>query len=526
MTIAPRTAFGRSSNSGREEDRRREDEARGHERRQLRLGPGRLGRGGLGQARVGREAAEQAAGDVRGTQREQLLVGVDLVAVPARRIRGPRRPTRRPRGTRSRRLRGSARGSRRRAGSGGRSRAARSTTSPTTLTPLSCRWSTGTATSPSTSAISGPGIRLEIRRRTRISTSDTRPIASVYGSVFGISATSWRSWSGTEPLTDGTPSSLGSCPTTIVIARPKMNPVTTDFVRKSATKPSRRQAARRGGARRRSSPAPPSARGSSAGSPPARSTTTAADMIAIVELAVTLRWRLVPNIGVDRHRRERRREADLGRDARQPRVGERDRHHHDPRGQRGDQVGAQPGARIGPGPRRDRNIARDERSDPVREPCAVRGAVSRHSGLSPGATRPMDMGDRARPGQHSDAPGADGIAQIARSVGSTASSAGVDRGVRAGPDRLDASRGQAGGHPAPHLGLDLRARVRSGPTAEAERRAGRRQPDRPGVPGHVQELACEGFVLRQRRVRRRRTPRSRPRRRQPAMPSRSTVARA
>ena len=33
----------------------------------------------------------------------------------------------------------------------------------------------------------------------------------------------------------------------------------------------------------------------SAGSPPARSTTTAADMIAIVELAVTLRWRLVPN---------------------------------------------------------------------------------------------------------------------------------------------------------------------------------------------------------------------------------------
>ena len=111
-------------------------------------------------------------------------------------------------------------------------------TSPTTLTPFACRSSTGTATSPSTSAISGPGIRLEIRRRTRISTSDTRPIASVYGSVFGISATSWRSWSGTEPLTDGTPSSLGSCPTTIVIARPKMNPVTTDLVRKSATKPS------------------------------------------------------------------------------------------------------------------------------------------------------------------------------------------------------------------------------------------------------------------------------------------------
>ena len=61
----------------------------------------------------------------------------------------------------------------------------------------------------------------------------------MYGSVSGISATSWRSWSGTEPLTDGTPSSLGSCPTTIVIARPKMNPVTTDLVRKSATKPSR-----------------------------------------------------------------------------------------------------------------------------------------------------------------------------------------------------------------------------------------------------------------------------------------------
>ena len=52
-------------------------------------------------------------------------------------------------------------------------------TAPTTLTPLSCRLRTGTATSPSTSAISGPGIRLEITRSTTISTSDTRPIASV-----------------------------------------------------------------------------------------------------------------------------------------------------------------------------------------------------------------------------------------------------------------------------------------------------------------------------------------------------------
>ena len=90
--------------------------------------------------------------------------------------------------------------------------------------------------------------------------------------------------------------------------------------------------------------------------------------------------------GVDRHGRERRRQADLGRDARQPRVGERDRHHHDPRGQRGDQVGAQPGARIGPGPRRDRDIPRDERSDPVREPCAV--------------SRSRQPSRRALPGRH------------------------------------------------------------------------------------------------------------------------------
>jgi hypothetical protein len=74
----------------------------------------------------------------------------------------------------------------------------------------------------------------------------------------------------------------------IVSASPKMKPVMTDFVRKSEMKP------------RRTIPAPirirPTMSASAvlsamnvAGSPPARSPTTEADMIAIVELTVTLR---------------------------------------------------------------------------------------------------------------------------------------------------------------------------------------------------------------------------------------------
>ena len=73
-----------------------------------------------------------------------------------------------------------------------------------------------------------------------------------------------------------------------------MNPVTTDLVRKSATKPSRATPATSSRTPTVIASAAVSSR-NSAGSPPARSTTTAADMIAIVELAVTLRWRLVPN---------------------------------------------------------------------------------------------------------------------------------------------------------------------------------------------------------------------------------------
>ncbi len=165
---------------------------------------------------------------------------------------------------------------------------------PTTLTPWSSRSISGTAIRPSTRAIRGPGILREIARSTRIRTRAVSPTARVYGLVSGMVSTSARSCSGTEPPLEGTPSSFGSWPTMIVIASPKMNPVTTDLVRKSAMNPSLA--------------IPPAASSSPtvsasaevrritcASSPPARSTTTAADMIAIVELTVTLRWRLVPN---------------------------------------------------------------------------------------------------------------------------------------------------------------------------------------------------------------------------------------
>jgi hypothetical protein len=79
----------------------------------------------------------------------------------------------------------------------------------------------------------------------------------------------------------------------IVIESPTMNPVTTDLVRKSEMKPSR--------ARPPATSIPPTIRARAAVSPryaegsrPARSAITDADITAIVELTVTLRWRLEP----------------------------------------------------------------------------------------------------------------------------------------------------------------------------------------------------------------------------------------
>ena len=69
------------------------------------------------------------------------------------------------------------------------------------------------------------------------------------------------SWIWIGPLAPGTPSSLGSWPMMIVIARPKTKPVTTDFARKSEMNPSRaKPAARRTTPTTRASP--PSAPGS------------------------------------------------------------------------------------------------------------------------------------------------------------------------------------------------------------------------------------------------------------------------
>jgi hypothetical protein len=57
--------------------------------------------------------------------------------------------------------------------------------------------------------------------------------------VSGIASISWTTCSGSEPLRPGTPRTLGICPMMIVIASPKMKPVTTDLARKSEMKPSR-----------------------------------------------------------------------------------------------------------------------------------------------------------------------------------------------------------------------------------------------------------------------------------------------
>ena len=112
-------------------------------------------------------------------------------------------------------------------------------TGPTTLTPLAARSNTETATIPATSATNAPGIRFETSLSPRIRMSAPTPTARVYGFVSGRFSTSWPSCSITEPVPAGTPKSLGNWPTMIVIANPKMNPVTTDLVRKSEMKPSR-----------------------------------------------------------------------------------------------------------------------------------------------------------------------------------------------------------------------------------------------------------------------------------------------
>ena len=120
-----------------------------------------------------------------------------------------------------------------------RSTAGRSRSRPTTLTPWSSRSSSG----------HGDQAQHEGDQRRRGSCARSR---AARGSGRGRSGrpracTGWcpgarrpagRSCSGTEPPLDGTPRSLGSWPTMIVIASPKMNPVTTDLVRKSAMNPS------------------------------------------------------------------------------------------------------------------------------------------------------------------------------------------------------------------------------------------------------------------------------------------------
>ena len=79
----------------------------------------------------------------------------------------------------------------------------------------------------------------------------------------------------------------------IVIDRPKTKPVTTDLAMKSEMNPSRtRPAAMRIAPTTRARPELSTR--NLVGSPAASGATTAADITAIVELAVTFRCRLVP----------------------------------------------------------------------------------------------------------------------------------------------------------------------------------------------------------------------------------------
>ena len=74
---------------------------------------------------------------------------------------------------------------------------------------------------------------------------DSSPTARVGRLVSGSSSIRLASWIWIGPLAPGTPSSFGSWPMMIVIARPKTKPVTTDLAMKSEMNPSRAKPAAR-----------------------------------------------------------------------------------------------------------------------------------------------------------------------------------------------------------------------------------------------------------------------------------------
>src|SRR4029450_11331180 len=92
---------------------------------------------------------------------------------------------------------------------------------------------------PSTTATSDPGTIGATRLSPRISASDTSPSSRVSQWVWSSWPSRCQSCSKNSPLPLGTPNSLGSCPTTIVRARPMMKPLSTGSEMKLATKPSR-----------------------------------------------------------------------------------------------------------------------------------------------------------------------------------------------------------------------------------------------------------------------------------------------
>ena len=100
---------------------------------------------------------------------------------------------------------------------------------------------------PPTRTTSGPGIRGVATRRMSTAAIESSPTARVGRLVSGSSSIRLASWTWIGPLAPGTPSSLGSWPMTIVIARPKTKPVTTDLAMKSEMNPEPGEAGRRGG---------------------------------------------------------------------------------------------------------------------------------------------------------------------------------------------------------------------------------------------------------------------------------------
>ena len=84
MMIAPRTAFGKSENSGASATSVRIDERAGDQRRERRAGAGRFVERAGGQARRDRHPAEGACRDVGHALRDRLLIDVNAVAVPRR----------------------------------------------------------------------------------------------------------------------------------------------------------------------------------------------------------------------------------------------------------------------------------------------------------------------------------------------------------------------------------------------------------------------------------------------------------